>query len=626
MLISDMIGRISQMRAIRSTLGKIPTLPSPEQIGTLFPDRIGQVEPSRLSVKIMLDRAYKKRGSGAVSLDGNMINELCEKMSPLHEYMGKTSRTYAESDSETRFDMRRRIRRFAALHHLPVESAARIVEHPSRASGGNVRTVVSAILSLMLSIIPPIFFAAPPVVSFLLFPILFEAISPTLYKIRRDLLPPEHFPCLERVPKNMSVPLTVICTTLGEHRKAAEALCELYLSGGDKAANFALFLDLPDAEFAECDSDRKMIDDAVSIIGEISREQRKDFLLIIRRREYDPRGGFIGRSENRDPAVDLTRLILGRRSVCTLVFGAQETLRTVETVLIVGSGCRFPDRFIERLSALVYHPDNGDFGGFFIGTDKGLPKGQTSFFSKLEICADEPGFVFFPEALGLVIPPEPTVNDPMARKRLRVGYIGQIKLRGDGGIGPDDFFMSIKKNTREHLAAMESAITVGRSSLRRIFSAARACLRDTVCLCMFLLILFCTLLSAEGKGSAATASISAASLYFILPIAHSIIRATVKREWGGILRSVATEFFLLSSLPLCTYLTIVGAFGVRGRAKDTAKFASLGEILSLLSAYLLFLIAPSAPATLTIGAIWLLVMPTIMLFSTKWTAANIPKL
>lgn len=614
------------MRAIRSTLNKVSSLPSPEQIGTLFSFAPGQVEPSRLSIRITLGRAYKKRGSGAVSLDECMINEICEKMSPLHEYMGKTSKTYAESDSETRFGMRRRIRRFAALHHLPLESAARIVEHPPRAGGGNVRTAVSAIASLMLSIFPSIFFAAPPVMSFLLFPILFESISLTLYKVRRDLLPPEHFPCLEGAPKNVCAPLTVICATLGEHREAARALGELYLSGGDRAANYALFLDLPDAEFAECDNDREMTGDAVSIIDEISKEHGKDFLLIIRRREYDPRGGYIGRSENRDPAVDLTRLILGRRSACTLVSGAYDSLRTVETVLIVGPSCRFPDRFIERLSALIYHPDNGDFGGFFIGTDKSLPKNSTRFFSKLDICSDEPGFVFFPEALGLVIPPEPTVNDPMARKRLRGGYIGQIKLRGEASISPSDFFASIKKSAHEHIAAMESAITVGRSSFRRICSAARACFKDTAYPCMFLLILFCTLLSAEGKELAATASVCTASLYFLLPIVHSIVRAAIKREWGGIVRSVAAEFFLLSSLPLCTYLTLLGAFGVRISAKDTAKYASLGEILSVLCAYLLFLIVPSSPIALTIGVTWLLVMPTIMLLSARCSTANIPKL
>lgn len=614
------------MRTIRSTLNGASSLPSPEQIGTLFSFAPGQVEPSRFSIKITLGRAYKKRGSGAVSLDEGMINEICEKMSPLHEYMGKTNQTYAESDSETRFGMRRRIRRFAALHHLPLESAARIVEHPPKASGGNVRTVVSAIASLMLSIFPPIFFAAPPVVSFLLFPILFESVSRALYKVRRDLLPPEHFPCLESAPKNVCAPLTVICATLGEHREAARALGELYMSGGDRAANYALFLDLPDGDLAECDNDREMIADAVSVIDEISKEHGSDFLLIIRRREYDPRGGYIGRSENRDPAVDLTRLILGRRSACTLVSGAHDTLRTVETVLIVGPSCRFSDRFIERLSALIYHPDNGDFGGFFIGTDKSLPKSSTRLFSKLDICADEPGFVFFPEALGLAIPPEPTANDPMARKRLRVGYIEQIKLRGEASILPSDFFASIKKSAHEHIAAMESAITVGRSSFRRTCSAARACLRDTIYPCMFFLIFFCALLSAEGSDSAATASVRTASLYFILPIVHSIVRAAIKREWGGIVRSVATEFFLLSSLPLCTYLTLLGAFGVRISTKDTAKYASLGEILSVLCAYLLFLIAPSSSIALTTGVIWLLVMPTVMLLSAGCTATNIPKL
>lgn len=626
MLISDMIGRISQMRAIRSTLAGVSSLPAPEQIGALFSNKIGQVEPSRLSIKITLDRAYKKRGVGSISLDSDTINELCEKMSPLHEYMDKTSQTYAESDSETRFGMRRRIRRFAALHHLPIESAARIVEHPPRASGGNVRSVISAILSLLLSIIPSIFFAAPPVVSFLLFPILFESISRALYKVRRDLLPPEHFPCLEDAPKNIRAPLTVICATLAEHRGAARALGELCLSSGDKTADFALFLDLPDAKIAECDNDREMIADAVSVIGDISKECGRELLLIIRRREYDPRGGYIGRSENRDPAIDLTRLILGRRSACTLVAGTYDTLRTVETVLIVGPSCRFPDRFLKRLSALIYHPDNESFGGFFIGTDKGLPNGSSQFFSKLDICVEEPGFVFCPEALGLVIPPEPTVNDPMARKRLRIGYIGQIKLKGEANILPSDFFASLKKSAHEHIAAMESAITVGRSSLRRICSTARACIKDTIYPCMFFLIGFCALLSAEGKDTAAAASICTASLYFILPIAHSIVRAAVKREWGGILRSVATEFFLLSSLPLCTYLTVLGAFGVRISTKDTAKYASLGEILSVLCAYLLFLIAPHSTITLTIGVTWLLVLPTVMLMSAKCNTANIPKL
>lgn len=638
MLFYRVIDRILQAKAIRSTLAKESDLPSPEQIGGLFSGKIGQVEPSPLSIKMALGVAYKKRGSSAPRLDKGMIDDLCEKISPLHEYLGKTSPTYAESDSETRIGMRKKISRFAALHRLPIESAAQIVDHFPSTRGGNVRTAISTTAALLLSALPPLFFGAPPIVSLLLFPIVLETVSGTLYRVRRDLLPPEHFPCLEHAPKNVRAPLTVVCATLGEHREAARALCELYLSGGNMDTEYALFLDLPDAEFAECADDREKIDDAVAVTCEISKEHGKDFLLIIRRREYDPRGGYIGRSENRDPAVDLTRFILGRRSVCTLAAGSYDQLLGLETVLIVDPSCRFPDRFIERLSALLYHPDNKWFGGFFIGTDKICPKGSTRFFSTLDICPDKQGFVFYPQALGQVVSPEPTVNDPMARKKMRVGYIGQIKLKGVSNIGPGAFFAAIKKGAREHIAAADLAITVEKASFRRILSALRACLKDMMYLSMFTLVVFCALLYAEGNGRAAAASLFAASLYFILPIIHSIICTTARRSGGAILRSVTAEFFRLSSLPLCALLALVGAlcglFSLRvpakvkivGESHRTARFAAGGEIVSVLGVYLLILIAPSSPVTLIFGPLWLSIMPMVLLLSTKCSAANIPKL
>lgn len=636
MLIYNIMGHLSLGRAIRVSIDKEHSEGECADICALIAERARKLrhipEQSLSSLKKKLRRAARLTKDDGIrralaEIDEGRLERLCEDISPLHAYLIENDTVYLQSDNRTRETMRKRIVAFAALHHLTFEQAAKVVDRMPKVRRPGRYALPTAAVAMTLSLFPCLC-GAPLGVAFLILPITFESVSSAIYRVERDLLPIEYLPCLKEPPQKVSPLRLVLCAMLSEHRTAVRELCELYLSNSSANAVYILFLDLPDSGVSEDEHDRAQISAAADEINELCARYGEKFALIVRRREYDPHTGtYIGRCEQRDPAVDLARFFLGRRSVISLEAGKSESIEGAERVLLTGGDCRFPRAGVDRILSLIHHPDNRDFGGFYIGkTDVGAISGGKRF-SRLRICRGGSAFVFCPDVLGLVIPPEPTVNDPFAVKKLRCAYVGQIKLCGASTSSPRSYFSSIYEGAREHLGTLAAELSAGKLSKLRTAAAAKACVRDALPLCLLASMPLCARLYSSGKSAAAVALFAVVSLISVLPIVHSVIFAVKKRRDGhfcasDILYSVLAELFRISALPMAALCATIGAtYGMVGahrrekKPKSVYKLAVTAEIASVLAAYLLFIASASKvflPCVL-IGTLMLAVMPMIII-------------
>lgn len=639
MLIYDIPGHFLLERAIKVSARSGN---DPQEICALIAEKAKRLrhipEQSGRSLGKKLTRAFRRaarlardetiRAKFRAGIDEKELERLCEDISPLHSYLIDNDRVYLQSDGRTRENMRRKTVAFAALHHLTLEQAAKIVDRMPKSVRPGRYALPTAAVSIVLSILPCLC-GAPLGVAILLLPIAFESISSAVYRVRRDMLPVEYLPCLKEPPRDLSPLRFVLCASLSEHRSAVRELCELYLENRDANAVYILFLDPQDSSVAEDESDRAEISAAV---GEINRARAlygEKFALIVRRREYDPRtGAYIGRCGGRDPAVDLARFFLGRRSLCTLEAGESEIGVGAQRVLLTNMNCRFPRGSVNKILSLIHHPDNSDFGGFYIGKAESSAISGGKRFSKLRICRGGSAFVFCPEVLGLVIPPEPTVGDPFAVKRLRCAYVGQIRILGAPTSSPQSYFSSIYENAGEHIGTLIAELSSGKLSRSRTAAAAKACIRDALPLCLLVSTLICARLYYLGMPEAAGAMFGDISLIWLLPIAHSAICACKDGHFcaSEVVYSVLAQLFRVSTLPMAALCATIGAHRREKKQKSVYKLAAASEIASVLALYLLFRASGSTfrnPFT-AIGVILLFAMPLI-LFLDKATDRNVER-
>lgn len=296
---------------------------------------------------------------------------------------------YGEMDEKSRDAYRRRIARLAeesgkAEHHIAEElvQLARQGASPRESHIGyylfcappgqkHIRhdggwyIAVNLLATLFLTLLFAFFTRSVLSFFLLLFPV-WELVKTLFDTILLRNGTPTHIPRLalrDGIPdegRTLCV-VTALLTNEQQVRRLAERLEEYRLANRDCGPNlqFALLLDLPEADTPEMLSDRQMLDAARTAVDALNARYRGGFHVLYRSRVLDPQSGrWTAKERKRGALMDLARMLCGTEHSILSAAGDTNALQNVRFILTLDADTRLSPGSAKELVGAMLHPLN----------------------------------------------------------------------------------------------------------------------------------------------------------------------------------------------------------------------------------------------------------------------------
>ncbi|MGI6014241.1 MAG: GH36-type glycosyl hydrolase domain-containing protein [Oscillospiraceae bacterium] len=199
----------------------------------------------------------------------------------------------------------------------------------------------------------------------LLFPI-WELVKTLLDTILLHLGTPTHIPRLELkdgIPeegRTLCV-ISALLTSEQQARKLVERLEEYHLANRDCGRNlqFALLLDLMEADTAETPTDQKLLDAAQSAVFGLNARYQGGFYVLYRKRVQDLQSRrWTAKERKRGALMELSRMLCGKEHAILCAAGNPNALKNTRFILTLDADTRLSPGSARELVGAMLHPLN----------------------------------------------------------------------------------------------------------------------------------------------------------------------------------------------------------------------------------------------------------------------------
>lgn len=199
----------------------------------------------------------------------------------------------------------------------------------------------------------------------LLFPI-GELVKTLLDTLLLHLGTPTHVPRLELkdgIPdegRTLCV-ISALLTSERQAKKLAEQLEEYHLANRDCGRNlqFALLLDLVEADTMETPADRPLLDAAQSVVFDLNARYQGGFYVLYRKRVPGPDNKrWIAKERKRGALMELARMLCGKPNAIVCTAGNPSQLQNTRFILTLDADTRLTPGSAKELIGAMLHPSN----------------------------------------------------------------------------------------------------------------------------------------------------------------------------------------------------------------------------------------------------------------------------